>query len=336
MRQLQAVNSIMKQVSILITHQALIAAIGNTRYMLGMVNGFLEQAGKEKPFDLKLVGQSKQMRLNNGAFTIQTDALLKDVKRTDLVIIPPMSGDMETAVEQNNEYIPWIFQQYEQGAEIASLCVGAYLLAESGLLDGQECSTHWQTANNFAQRYPEVRLMDEKIITDNNGLYTSGGANTYWNLLVYLVEKFVNRATAIKVSKYFEVEIGRHSQLPFMIFNGIKSHHDEIVLQAQKYIENNYQQSLTIDQLAEQFHLGRRTFQRRFKDATNYSVGEYIQRVRVEAAKKEFEMNQKTINEVKYETGYHDSKAFRKVFEKYTGMSPAEYREKYSKRAVPI
>src|SRR5699024_3633032 len=199
-------------------------------------------------------------------------ALLKEVAKTDLVIIPPMSGDMGTSVEQNKEYIPWLAQQYKQGAEIASLCVGAFLLAETGLLNGQECSTHWQTANNFEERYPEVQLVDEKIITDNGGLYTSGGANTYWNLLVYLVEKFVNRATAIKVSKYFEVEMGRHSQLPFMIFKGTKSHHDEIIQQAQEYIENHYRQSLTISQLAEQFHLARRTFQRRFKSATNYSV----------------------------------------------------------------
>lgn len=324
----------MKHISILITHQALIAAIGNTHYIFTMVNDFLKESGGAARFDLKLVGLSKEMKLNNGLFTIQTDAVIGDVSKTDLVIIPPMGGDMVAGIVQNKEYIPWIFKQYNKGAEVASLCVGAFLLAETGLLQGKKCSTHWQTAHNFGKRYPDVELVDDKIITDHEGLYTSGGANSYWNLLVYLVEKFTSRAMAVRISKYFEVEIGRDNQSQFMIFKGNKMHNDETIQQAQEYIEIHYQDKLTIDQLAKRSHLTRRTFQRRFKDATHYPVGEYIQRVRVEAAKKEFEMDCKTINEVKYKAGYRDSKAFREVFKKYTGLTPVEYQDKYNKMTM--
>lgn len=324
----------MRHVSILITHQALIAAIGNTHYIFSMVNDFLQKSGKEVRFDLNLVGLSKEMKLNDGLYRVQTDVVFHDLKETDLVIIPPMSGSMETGVAKNKDYIPWIYQQYKKGAEVASLCVGAFLLAETGLLEGQKCSTHWQTAHNFEERFPDVQLVDEKIITDHDGLYTSGGANSYWNLLVYLIEKFTDRAMAVRMSKYFEVEMGRDNQSQFMIFKGIKTHGDKRIKQAQEYIETHYRKKLTIDQLAEQSHLARRTFQRRFKNATHYPVGEYLQRVRVEAAKKELEAGRKTVDEVKYEAGYNDSAAFREVFKKFSGLTPVEYRNKYNKEAL--
>src|SRR5699024_3942581 len=162
---------------------------------------------------------------------------------------------------------------------------------------------HWQTAHNFEERFPDVQLVDEKIITDHDGLYTSGGANSYWNLLVYLIERFTNRAMAIRMSKYVEVEMSRGNESHVSGFKGMNR-------QAQEYTETHYREKLTIDQLAEQSHLARRTFQRRFKNATHYPVGEYLQRVRVEAAKKELEAGRKTIDEVKYEAGYNDSAAF--------------------------
>jgi transcriptional regulator GlxA family with amidase domain len=321
----------MKHISILITHQALIAAIGNTHYIFSMVNDFLRGSGEEARFALNMVGLSKEMELNGGLYTVKSDVVVNDVKKTDLVIIPPMSGSMKKAVAKNKGYIPWINQQYEKGAEVASLCVGAFLLAETGLLKGKKCSTHWQTAQDFEERFPDIQLMDEEIITDYDGLYTSGGANSYWNLLVYLVEKFTSRAMAIRVSKYFEVEIDRDNQSQFRIFKGIKRHGDERVRQAQEYIETHYSNKLTIEELAEGSHLSRRTFQRRFKKATHYSVGEYMQRIRVEAAKKDFETSQKTIEEVKYSAGYKDSAAFREVFKKFSGLTPVEYRNKYNK-----
>src|SRR6185503_17918895 len=146
----------MKRVVILITHQAIIAAIGNTRYLFDKVNSFLGQSGKDAKFDVKLVGIEKEMKLNDGIFTIQADMTTDELKETDLVIIPPMSGDMANDIHLNKDYVPWIIKQYQQGAEVASLCVGSFILADTGLLNGQQCSTHWQTANEFRQRFPEI------------------------------------------------------------------------------------------------------------------------------------------------------------------------------------
>src|SRR5690606_4389313 len=178
---------------------------------------FLRESGKEPLFKVTLVGPDKEVHLDEGIYTVRVDKEFQEVEKTDLLIIPPMGGSMQHSIDLNKDYLPWIKEQYALGAEIASLCVGAFLLAETGLLDGKECSTHWKTANEFRSKYPQINLVDEKIITDYKGIYTSGGANSYWNLLVYLVEKYVDRDLAIRTSKYFEVEINRNNQYPFLI-----------------------------------------------------------------------------------------------------------------------
>jgi transcriptional regulator GlxA family with amidase domain len=207
-------------------------------------------------------------------------------------------------------------------------------LAATGLLDGKSCSTHWLFANEFRNRYPEVELADDKIVTEQNGLYTSGGANSYWNLLLYLVEKYTSRELAILASKFFVLDIERASQSPFSIFKGQKVHNDAEIVRVQEYIESNFQAKITVDELCDKFGIARRTFERRFKKATNNTVLEYWQRVKIEAAKRQLELSRKTVGEVMYEVGYNDTKAFRDIFKKVTSMSPVDYRNKYNKEAM--
>jgi transcriptional regulator GlxA family with amidase domain len=182
--------------------------------------------------------------------------------------------------------------------------------------------------------FPEVELVDGSIITEENGLYSSGGANSYWNLLLYLVEKYTDRDIAILASKFFAIEIDRNSQNAFMMFQGQKEHEDEAIKKAQDFIEENFQEKISVDQLADEFAIGRRSFERRFKKATNNTVMEYIQRVKIEAAKRSFERSRKNINEVMFDVGYTDTKAFRSIFKKITGLTPVEYRNKYNKQAM--
>jgi transcriptional regulator GlxA family with amidase domain len=254
------------------------------------------------------------------------------VKKTDLVFIPALSGDIKNAIALNQEMIPWIQEQYNNGAEVASLCLGAFLLASTGLLDGKQCSTHWLFANDFRAMFPQVELVDGSIITEENGLYSSGGATSYWNLLLYLIEKYTDRDIAILASKFFAIEIDRNSQNAFMMFQGQKEHEDEEIKLAQEFIEENFQDKITVDTLADKFAIGRRSFERRFKKATNNTIIEYMQRVKIEAAKRSFESSRKNINEVMFQVGYTDTKAFRTIFKKITGLTPVEYRNKYNKQ----
>lgn len=321
----------MKHISILVPESAVLAAIDDPRHVFSVVNSLLEKEGKPPVFEIKFVGLKKEVRLHNSAFSVHIDLLLDEVKKTDLIFIPAFSGDMQTALGVNKDFIPWIIKQHERGAEVVSLCVGAFMLAKTGLLDGKKCSTHWLAAEEFRQMFPRIELVTDRIITEQQGIYSSGGATSYWNLLLYLVEKYTDRETAILTSKIFAIDIKRDSQSEFIIFNGQNKHTDEEIKKAQKFIETNFQERITINELSNKFALSRRSLERRFKRATNNTISEYIQRVKIEAAKKSFETSRKNITEVMLEVGYSDTKAFRGTFKKITGMTPYDYRSKYNK-----
>ncbi|HPH20773.1 MAG TPA: DJ-1/PfpI family protein, partial [Haliscomenobacter sp.] len=276
----------MKQVSILVPESAVMEAVADPRYMFTAANQFLMSAGKAPLFAVELVGQNKEVRLHDGVFSVHADKVLAEVKRTDLVVIPALFGDMKQAVEKNQDIIPWIVQQHQQGAEVASLCVGAFLLASTGLLDGKKCSTHWAFYNEFRETFPQVEVADGSIITNEQGLYSSGGANSYWNLLLYLLEKYTDRDTAILAAKYFAIDIDRNNQSAFAMFKGQKDHKDQEIKQTQDFIEANYQDKISVDHLADSVAVSRRSFERRFKQATGNTVVEYLKRVKIEAAKR--------------------------------------------------
>lgn len=326
----------MKNIAIIVPYTAVIEAVADPRYIFTAVNEFLKSEEQPPLFNVQLVGLTKEVKLADGIFSIHTDATIRNARKPDLIIIPALSGDLEAAIRQNQDFVPWITEQYQQGAEVASLCLGAFLLASTGLLNGKSCSTHWLFANEFRRQFPDVTLVDDKIITEQKGIYSSGGANSYWNLLLHLIEKYTSRQMAILAAKFFVLDIGRSSQSPFSMFKGQKLHNDPEIAAVQEFIEQNYQEKITVEDLCDKFGIGRRTFERRFKKATNNTVVEYMQRVKIEAAKKELETGRKTVSEVMYEVGYNDTKAFRDVFKKITSMSPVDYRNKYNRIPVSL
>ena len=327
----------MKHISILIPEgDCSLVNIEGSHQIFNEVNGVLARAGKPPMFKVQLVGINKQTTMKKGLFTINPDVLIKDLAHTDLIIIPAIHGDKKKMIEENKDFIPWMVEQYKQGAGIASFCIGVFLLAGTGLLKGRRAATHWVEADNFRAMFPDVDLVPDKIITDEHGIYTSGGAYSWLNLVLYLIEKFAGRDMAIVCSKLFEIQIERNSQSAFMIFNPQKLHEDDVIKQVQDYIEKNYEDKLSVDDLAMKFGLSRRNLERRFRKVTYNSIVEYLQRVRIEAAKQTLERNRENVNEAMYKAGYNDIKAFRTTFKKLTGLSPLEYRNKYSRGVVMV
>lgn len=202
-------------------------------------NDFLVNMGKDPLFSVQLVGLTKEAQVYDRLFTVIPDLAIDEVSKTNLIIIPAVNGDMKDVIDINKDFFPWINKQYKSGAEVASLCVGTFLLASTGLLEGKKCSTHWSSENIFRKMFPEIELVSDKIITDEQGVYSSGGANSFWNLLIYVLEKYTDREMAILASKYFAIEIDRDSQSPFTMFKGQRDHQDECVRKAQEFIENN-------------------------------------------------------------------------------------------------
>jgi transcriptional regulator GlxA family with amidase domain len=304
--------------------------------ILTRANEHWTRRGKKAVFQIQLAGVSKKIELYDGLFTIKPHEHIANIRKTNLIIIPSLNHDYVAAVKKNKVLIDWIKLQYKAGAEVASICTGAFLLASTGLLDGKTCSTHWAASNDFRTFHPNINLVTEKVVTDENGLYTNGGAFSFLNLLLYLIEKYYDRETAIYCSKVFQIEIDRTTQSPFTIFNGQKGHNDEVIKKAQELLEQNLHDKLSFERVANEFALSRRNFDRRFIKATGNTPVEYHQRVKVEAAKKAFETSRKTINEVMYDVGYSDMKAFREIFRRITGLSPLEYRNRYNSSIAKV
>lgn len=321
----------MKHISILVPETAVVEAVADPRYLFTAANDFLLAQGMAPLFVVELVGHRPAIDLLGGLVTIRPDRTIEEVGRTDLIFIPAISGDPGEAIARNAAYLPWVVAQHARGAEVASLCIGAFLLAATGLLDGKRCSTHWLSADAFREMFPQVLLIDGSVISDEGGIYSSGGANSYWSLLLYLLEKYTSRETAVMASKFFAVDIDRDSQSKFMIFTGQRKHDDTAIHRAQDYIEAHLGEKISIDDLAAHVALGRRSFERRFKEATHHAVHEYIQRMKVESAKRSLERSRKQVSEVMYDLGYADLKAFRDVFKKVSGLTPLEYRNKYQR-----
>ena len=326
----------MKHVSILVPKgSAILSSVVGPYKILMAANQYLRQTGARTDdfFEIHLVGLDGHTPLYDGAFSIHSDCTIADVDKTDLILIPALRpDDLLQDLEDNRPYVPWIVHQRTvHGAEVASMCMGAFVLAQTGLVDGKQCATHWAAMDLFKQMYPKVQLVSHKVVTDDDGIYTSGGAYSFLNLLLHLVEKYCGRDAAIYLSKFFEIEIDRDNQNHFAIFQGQKDHEDEAIRQAQNYIEGNVAERILVEKLAEKYAISRRNFVRRFKKATQNTPLEYIQRVKIEAAKRSLESTQYNVNEVMYQVGYADQKAFRTLFKKYVGLSPVAYRVKYNR-----
>lgn len=294
-------------------------------------NEYWKSRENKELYKIEVAGCSQQVDYYEGLFSVKPHLFISAINKPKLIIIPSLNHDYLNAVECNGALIEWIARQHRLGAEVASVCTGAFLLAAAGLLDGKSCSTHWAASNSFRTLFPRVNLEPDRLITDESGIYTNGGAYSFLNLVLYLVEKYFDRQTAIFCSKVFQIEIDRTNQSAFIIFSGQKVHEDEVVKKAQAYIETRLEQKISTTELSSIFSVGRRNFDRRFIKATGNTPVEYSQRVKVEAAKKFFEVGRKTVNEVMYDVGYSDVKAFREVFRRITGMSPLAYRKRYNK-----
>jgi transcriptional regulator GlxA family with amidase domain len=325
----------MKHVSILVPEgDCSLVNIEGTHQILLRVNDHMADLGRPPAFTVQLVGLHREVGMKKGLFKVCPDVLARDVAHTDLIIIPSVHGDFNRVFADNKALLSWIIRQYEQGAAVASLCIGAFLLAATGLLDGRRCTMHWELVGEFRRLFPAVHLETDKIITDENNIYTSGGAYSGLNLILYLVEKYAGREVAVLCAKGFQIDIQRTSQSPFIIFSGQKDHEDHAVRAAQEFIENNIDTRVTVDELASRFALGRKTLERRFKKATGNTVMEYVQRLKMEVVKKSLETSRLGITEAMDKIGYSDPKSFRVIFKKVTGLSPTQYRNRYNREFV--
>ena len=323
----------MKHVTIVVpAGETNLSSVAGAFEILTRANEIWKRKGNRSLMEVHIAGFQKKLTLDEGYFTLHPENL-GELQKTDLLIIPSVSYN-NRLIEENEALINWIREQYKMGSEIASMCSGAFLLAATGLLDGKLCSTHWNVAEDFRRLFPNIDLQPDKLITAEKGIYTNGGAFSFLNLMLFLVEKYFDRDTAIYCSKIFQIDIDRISQSPFFIFQTQKNHGDELISKAQAYIEDHLNEKFSFEELSTKLAISRRNFDRRFFKATGNTPVEYLQRAKVELAKRGLEKGRKSVFEIMHEVGYADDKAFREVFKKITGLSPLEYRAKYNMKSM--
>jgi len=323
----------MKSVTVLAMLNTMAATVTSPMdvfYQAGVMWNFFNGKAASPYYVVRLVTSTgKPFRCLNGVRLVP-DGSIHDVRKTDLIVVSSIL-DIDKVLMRQAEVVDWLEAMHGQGSHIATICSGVFVLAETGLLDGKTATTHWGFAEQFKQRYPQVELKLERLITDEGTLFCSGGYNAGIDLSLYLVEKYCGHEIALQSSKSMISDIGRTTQAPYCMYQFRKDHKDDQVLTIQDWIEKNFNQNFNYDRLAHQNGMSRRTMERRFKNATGETPLTYQQSIRVEVAKRLLENESRSFDEITYQVGYEDSSTFRKFFSKQTGLVPTEYRKKFQR-----
>jgi transcriptional regulator GlxA family with amidase domain len=289
-----------------------------------------------RAIDIRLVSPGRSLVVTcAGGMKLRCDETMSDVRRSDLVVVPSLDDDVVNLLESNREVVPWLRRMYLAGADVASVCTGAFLLGEAGLLDRRAATTHWAFQELLARRYPRTDVLPQAILVDQGRVLTSGGATSFLNLALHIVERVFGTEVARASSKMFLIDVNKAPQSAYAMFSSQKLHEDREILQAQSLIERHPERAPRIDLLAREVGMSPRSMARRFRRSTGNSPGEYIQRVKVEAAKRALESGAR-VSAVAGLVGYADAAAFRRLFARVTGLTPADYRARYGPSSAPV
>jgi transcriptional regulator GlxA family with amidase domain len=325
----------MKNIYVFIYENVVPSAAISPIDIFSRTNATLRAAAKEPAFNVQLISDKYKNVVLNEAVQFVCHRTLAELPPEEiggsdsLIVVPAFAGEWELVLEKNRAVVPWLAAHHRAGTEVASLCLGSYFLAEAGLLDGKPSTTHWRAVDDMRKRFPNVLLQPDSVVTDQSGIYTGGGAFSSLNLILYLVEKFCGHEIGIQVSKNFSIHRDHISQAHFSVFRGLSQHGDDVVLQAQRFIESHYDRDFSVEDVAARVNMSKRNFIRRFKQATANTPLEYIQKVKVEAVKKALETGRQSVQALMHAVGYNDSKTFRDTFKRITGVTPQAYRNKY-------
>lgn len=293
-------------------------------------------SGKESAlFGWDIVSVDGRPVEGDGKVTLVPHRSIRDVDATDFILIPGFLPPLRFIGNVSDSLTRWLRRHHEANAMVGTICTGTFLLAETGLLDGKTATTNLKFSRYFQRLYPSINLKAERVLTEDRGFICSGATTAFLDLCLYLIEKFGYEELAAICSKALLME-PRKSQSPYFIFDFQRDHRDRTVKEAQCYMEEKFADAISLEALASDHGISPRHFVRRFKNATGDSPLQYLQRIRIEAAKQKLEKTGQSINEITRDIGYEDPNSFRKLFKKNTGLSPGEYRNRFSRHLRPL
>ncbi|WP_238441634.1 GlxA family transcriptional regulator [Alcaligenes faecalis] len=246
------------------------------------------------------------------------------------VLIAPPSLNAPVSTQAVAALVPWLREQHQAGVVLCSVCAGAFLLGETGLLDGRNVTTHWLYTDDFRARFPKARLNTDRLVIDDGDIVTAGGAMAWTDLGLRLVDRYLGASVMVEVARMLLIDPPGREQCYYSAFAPNLKHGDSAILKVQHWLHAAENQEIVLGKLTALADMEERTFLRRFKKATGMTTGEYVQRMRVGRAKELLQMTKRPFEQIAWEVGYGDASAFRKVFQKIVGLPPSEYRQRFS------
>jgi transcriptional regulator GlxA family with amidase domain len=287
----------------------------------------------QPPFTIELVAAARGSVMLASGVPVEASRAVSDVDRTDIVIVPSVllaATGWETG--RYPELVEWASQMHARGALLCSACSGIFLLAETGLFDGQEATVHWGYADAFAKVFPRVSLQPERVLVirgEREELITSGASMTWHDLVLYLIARHVGATAAQTVARYFALQWHHDGLAPYIVFQGRSDHGDAAIADAQVWLATHFSVASPVDEMVRRSGLAERTFKRRFTEATGFAPIDYVQRLRVEDAKRRLERTGASADEISWQVGYEDAAFFRRLFKRITGLTPGAYRRRF-------
>lgn len=315
--------------------KALASAITGVTDLFGLAGvtwNLIQGQPPEKAFNVRIASHNGQpIQCING---LQLGAHLSfdEIKNADAIVIPTIGGPIEEVLAENPELLSLLQQANDFGWTIAGNCTGNFLLAEAGILNNKSATTHWGFKELFQQRYPQVELKADQLITRHDNIYCAGGGLAWFDLGLHIIERHIGFEAALQTAKAFVIDYRRDTQLSYSLMRLSKPHKDDLVREAQTWLEQNFADTFTVEQLAERFSVSKRTLIRRFNAALEMPPNTYVQSLRIEAAQKRLEETERTVDVVMNDVGYEDASSFRRLFRKKTGLTPTEYRRRFARR----
>lgn len=296
-----------------------------------VMQGIVDSLPQSPPFEVEIVGMATGQQALAGDTPVHVQRSIREIATTDIVIVPALVAE-HWDTGRYPELVAWLKRMHGQGAMFCSACSGIFLLAETGLLDGQKSTIHWIYADHFRKLFPRVPLNPEKtlVITGTRAEFVSCGASMSWHdLALYLVARHVSPPAAQAVAGFFALQWHQEGLGHYIVFEGRRDHGDAAILAAQSWVATHFSVADPVEQMMQQSGLAARTFKRRFTAATGHAPLAYVQLLRIEEAKRRLERTRDVVDEIGWQVGYEEPAFFRRLFKRVTGISPGHYRRQF-------
>lgn len=298
-----------------------------------MMETLRAKVGGRAPFDVEIVGESTGPLELASRVPIQVQRAVDEIETTDLVIVPsvllPAGGWVKG---RHPRLVEWLHAMYERGAVLCSACSGIFLIAETGLFDGRDATVHFGYSREFAATYPAVPIHPERVIVVSGSreeLVSSGASMAWHDLVLYLIARYAGSTAAQEVARSFALQWHQDGLTPYVVFDGRRDHGDAEIQSAQEWLDGHFSTANPVEGMIQRSRLADRTFKRRFTAAAGLPPIAYVQRLRIEHAKRRLERTDVPVEKVAWQVGYEDPAFFRRVFRRTTGMAPGAYRKRF-------